>query len=106
MPNYKTRNSFMSYEVYLKKRETTCHYNKGLYWMDPSGGRGYAHAISSGGWRPKAIRSFQKAICADPHNEDAKYQLQILMTPPPKDISNCALLLDCSGCQWVNSQQS
>ena len=96
MPNYKTRNSIMSYEVYLKKRETTCHYNKGLWWMDPSGG----------GKQGNAILSFQKAICADPHNEDAKYQLQILMTPPLKDISNCALLLDCSGCQWVNSQKS
>ena len=100
MPDYKTRNSFMTYQVYLKKRETTCHYNRGLYWMDPSGGGGSAGAVG------KAITSFQKAICADPHNEDAKYQLQILMTPPLKDISNCALLLDCSGCQWVNSQQS
>ena len=99
MPKYKTRNSFMSYEVYLKKRETTCHYNKGLWWMDPSGGDAIAGAHG------KAITSFQKAICADPHNEDAKYQLQILMSTLPKvDISNC--LLDCSGCQWVNSQPS
>lgn len=105
MPDYKTRNSFMTYEVYLKKRETTCHYNKGLWWMDPSGGQALFHHSSSE-WKMKAIRSFQKAICADPHNEDAKYQLQILMTPPLKDISNCALLLDCSGCQWVNSQKS
>ena len=104
MPKYKTRNSFMSYEVYLKKRETTCHYNKGLWWMDPSGGQAIFPPPTSAHWKTNAIRSFQKAICADPHNEDAKYQLQILMTPPPKDISNCALLLDCSGCQWVNSQ--
>ncbi len=104
MPDYKTRNSFMTYQVYLKKRETTCHYNKGLYWIDPSGGKAVANTPPDY-WKTNAIRSFQKAICADPHNEDAKYQLQILMTTPPKvDISNC--LLDCSGCQWVNSQKS
>jgi len=79
----------MSYEVYLKKRETTCHYNKGLWWMDPSGGSNQGNAITS----------FQKAICADPHNEDAKYQLQILKT-------QCPLTLDCSGCQLINSRQS
>ncbi len=89
MPKYKTRNSFMSYEVYLKKRETTCHYNKGLYWIDPSGGHNTQNAI----------HSFKKAICADPHNEDAKYQLQILK-------KSCPLTIDCSGCQWLNAQQS
>ena len=89
MPDYKTRNSFMTYQVYLKKRETTCHYNKGLYWMDPSGGN----------TRAKAITSFQKAICADPHNEDAKYQLNLIAR------GTCKFLLDCSGCQLINSRQ-
>ena len=98
MPDYKTRNSFMTYEVYLKKRETTCHYNKGLWWMDPSGGQAILHHSSSG-WKMKAIRSFQKAICADPHNEDAKYQLNLIAR------GTCKFLLDCSGCQLINSRQ-
>ena len=97
MSNYKTRNSFMTYDVYLKKRETTCHYNRGLYWMDASGSASLL-------WETYATRSFQKAICADPHNEDAKYQLNILKAD--NHALNCPLLLDCSGCQWVNSQES
>ena len=98
MPNYKTRNSFMSYEVYLKKRETTCHYNKGLWWMDPSGGKAVANTPPDY-WKTNAIRSFQKAICADPHNEDAKYQLNLIAR------GTCKFLLDCSGCQLINSRQ-
>ena len=98
MPNYKTRNSFMTYEVYLKKRETTCHYNKGLYWIDPSGGKAVANTPPDY-WKTNAIRSFQKAICADPHNEDAKYQLNLIAR------GTCKFLLDCSGCQLINSRQ-
>ena len=98
MPDYKTRNSFMTYEVYLKKRETTCHYNKGLWWMDPSGGKAVANTPPDY-WKTNAIRSFQKAICADPHNEDAKYQLNLIAR------GTCKFLLDCSGCQLINSRQ-
>ena len=98
MPDYKTRNSFMTYQVYLKKRETTCHYNKGLYWMDPSGGKAVANTPPDY-WKTNAIRSFQKAICADPHNEDAKYQLNLIAR------GTCKFLLDCSGCQLINSRQ-
>ena len=98
MPDYKTRNSFMTYEVYLKKRETTCHYNKGLWWMDPSGGKAGANTPPDY-WKTNAIRSFQKAICADPHNEDAKYQLNLIAR------GTCKFLLDCSGCQLINSRQ-
>ena len=88
----------MSYEVYLKKRETTCHYNKGLWWMDPSGGKAVANTPPDY-WKTNAIRSFQKAICADPHNEDAKYQLNLIAR------GTCKFLLDCSGCQLINSRQ-
>jgi len=98
MPDYKTRNSFMTYQVYLKKRETTCHYNKGLWWMDPSGGKAVANTPPDY-WKTNAIRSFQKAICADPHNEDAKYQLNLIAR------GTCKFLLDCSGCQLINSRQ-
>ena len=98
MPDYKTRNSFMTYQVYLKKRETTCHYNKGLWWMDPSGGKAVANTPPDY-WKTNAIRSFQKAICTDPHNEDAKYQLNLIAR------GTCKFLLDCSGCQLINSRQ-
>ena len=97
MPKYKTRDSFISYDVYLKKRETTCHYNRGLYYIDLSGG--YNHT--------KAIIEFQKAICADPHNEDAKYQLSILESygvSPVVIAASCLTAIDCSGCKWLHLQ--
>ena len=104
MPDYKTRNSFMTYQVYLKKRETTCHYNRGLYWMDPSGGGGSGTAVK------KAITSFQKAICADPHNEDARYQLNLIVaaaqTAQVAERLGACEFLDCSGCQLINSKHS
>jgi len=96
----------MSYEVYLKKRETTCHYNKGLWWMDPSGGKAVANTPPDY-WKTNAIRSFQKAICADPHNEDAKYQLNLIAAAQTAQVAErlgACEFLDCSGCQWVNSQ--
>ena len=96
MPKYKTRDSFISYDVYLKKRETTCYYNQGLYWTDPSGGD------NSG----NAILSFQKAICADPYNEDAKYQLSKLGSIHSQPYPHsCAITLDCSGCKLINQKK-
>jgi len=95
----------MTYQVYLKKRETTCHYNKGLWWMDPSGGKAVANTPPDY-WKTNAIRSFQKAICADPHNEDAKYQLNLIAAAHPSLArGTCKFLLDCSGCQLINSRQ-
>ena len=35
----KPRQSYGSFGNYHKKRASTCHYNRGLYWMDPSGGQ-------------------------------------------------------------------
>ena len=100
MPKYKTRDSFISYDVYLKKRETTCHYNRGLYWSDPSGGGSFPDSSKN------AILSFQKAICADPHNEDAKYQLSKLGSIHSQPYPHsCAITLDCSGCKWINQQK-
>ena len=96
MPKYKTRDSFISYDVYLKKRETTCHYNRGLYYIDLSGA--YNHT--------KAIIEFQKAICADPYNEDAKYQLSILENILHHNNNHpCDITLDCSGCKLINQKK-
>jgi hypothetical protein len=100
MPKYKTRDSFISYDVYLKKRETTCYYNQGLYWTDPSGGGSLPNN------RGNAILSFQKAICADPYNEDAKYQLSILENILHHNNNHpCDITLDCSGCKLINQKK-
>ena len=97
MPHYKPRQSYVSYDVYIKKRETTCHYNRGLYWMDK-------------GLYDKGILEFQKAICADPYNEDAKYQLHILEShygvPPDVVAAACMQTIDCSGCQYINAKKN
>jgi hypothetical protein len=95
----KPRQSYGSFGNYHKKRASTCHYNRGLYWMDPSGGD---HP-------QKGILEFQKAICADPYNEDAKYQLQILESyhgVTADEVATACIALDCSGCRYINAQKS
>ena len=95
MSQYQPRNSFWTYQLYLKNRASSCAYNRGLYFMDLSGSAGEV-AI----WRAQAFTEFQKAICEDKNNEDAKYQLNLLKTL--YDVSgNC--LLDCSGCCHVKN---
>ena len=88
--SYKPRSTFWTYQAYLKNRASSCYYNKGLYLSDASG-----NALD----RLQAYTEFQKALCADKYNEDAKYQLNLLLS---HDISgNC--LLDCSGCCHINN---
>ncbi len=103
----KPRQSYGSFGDYHKKRASTCHYNRGLYWMDPSGGQ--IAAASPDKATEKAVLEFQKAICADPYNEDAKYQLHILKDPPydyAHTTTACMQAMDCSGCQHINAQKS
>ena len=96
MSSYKPRESFWTYEAYLKNRNSSCHYNRGLYFVDPSGA-GYN--------RTSAIIEFQKAICEDKHNEDAKYQLEILYAHDKQLVSAC-FQLDCSGCLAVRNEKT
>ena len=96
MSSYKPRESFWTYEAYLKNRNSSCHYNRGLYFANPSGG---------GFNRASAIIEFQKAICEDKHNEDAKYQLQILYDHPSHLPHSCAYL-DCSGCCVIRNKKT
>ena len=93
MSSYKSRESFWTYEAYLKYRNSSCHYNRGLYFADPSGGN-----------NPTSAKiEFQKAICEDKHNEDAKYQLNILTESGQVSLT---CLTDCSGCHTIRNQKT
>ena len=89
------RNTYLTYELYLKKRTSSHFYNKGLWLQDPSGG----HDISG------AVIAFQRAICEDKYNEDAKYQLSLIRkaTAPSQlhTLQGAACILDCSGCKNI-----
>ena len=75
--------------------------------MDPSGGQQAAGSIDEA--TPKAMLEFQKAICANPYNEDAKYQLHILKSPPygaTHATAACMQAMDCSGCQYIIAKKN